>query len=32
MNENYLVCYCNKNHNFHVANLELSEKSNGLCR
>ena len=30
INENYLVCYCTKNHNFHVPNLELSEKLNCL--
>ena len=32
MNEKYLVCYCYKIHNFHVENLELSEKPNCLCR
>ena len=28
INGKYLVCYLNKKHKFHVANLELSEKSN----
>ena len=32
MNENYIICYSNKKHDFHVANLELFEKSNCLCR
>ena len=31
INEKYLICYCNKKHNFHVANLELSGKSNCQC-
>ena len=32
INEKHLLCYYNKKHNFHVANLELFEKSNCLCR
>ena len=32
INKKYLVCYCYKKHNFYVANLELSGKSNCLCR
>ena len=31
INKKYLVCYCNKKHNFYGADLELSEKSNCLC-
>ena len=32
INEQYLLCYRNKKNNFHVVNLELSEKWNCLCR
>ena len=32
INEKYRVCYCNKKTQLYIANLELSLKSNCLCR